>query len=153
MNHVFEAMLLGESKEGFFSSLRSMFGIKTTERPGPLGRRYDGNPYSKLRERNKREAEAEAGGDNLLNYRQQDHFERELRNCLNSFHFIVKYCPIRGVARSDHAGPLCEQRPASASQHPASDEDKLEVRGHQAGSLQQLRHGPECGLSGGAGAA
>ena len=35
-----------------------MFGIKTTERPGPLGgRRYDGNPYSKLRERNKREAE------------------------------------------------------------------------------------------------
>ena len=36
-----------------------MFGIKTTVRPGPVGRRYDGNPYSKLRERNKREAEAE----------------------------------------------------------------------------------------------
>ena len=35
-----------------------MFGIKTTVRPGPVGgRRYDGNPYSKLRERNKREAE------------------------------------------------------------------------------------------------
>ena len=34
-----------------------MFGIKTTVRPGPVGgRRYDGNPYSKLRERNKREA-------------------------------------------------------------------------------------------------
>merc|ERR550525_2292670 len=40
------------TRDNFFSSLRSMFG-QTSERPS---RRYEGNPYSRLRERNKREA-------------------------------------------------------------------------------------------------
>ena len=41
----------------FFSSLKSMFGVGESSSVRPSVRRYDGNPYSKLRERNKRDAD------------------------------------------------------------------------------------------------
>ena len=44
-------------KDDFFSSLRNIFG-QTSERPARRS-----NPYSKLRERNKREAEPEWRGE------------------------------------------------------------------------------------------
>ena len=76
---------------------------------GGQERRGSSNPYSKLRERNKRET-----GEN----------DQQSR------HYYYKIIHTRGVARSDHPGPLHGAGPAQASlHHQAAHEDQLETPG------------------------